>query len=111
MLVFDKSNPDSFDNLTNWIKSLKENADENIPRIIICNKIDLESTIPQTKIKSFMKENNLQIFQSSAKTNVNINEPFDFMVKEVLKTKKSKNDPIIINNNNNNEIMGFGCNC
>jgi len=109
VLVFDISNPDTFDNLKTWIKSLNENAEENIPKIIICNKIDLENNISQSKIKSFMKENNLQIFQSLAKANTNINEPFDNIIKEVLKIKKNKKQAITLNNDSTGGAIG--CNC
>ncbi len=88
---------------------MNENAEENIPKIIICNKIDLEHNISQSKIKSFMKENNLQIFQSSAKTNTNLVEPFDFIIKEVLKIKKNKNQGISLNNDSSGGAVG--CNC
>ena len=108
VLVFDINNPDTFDNLKTWIKSLNENAEENIPKIVICNKIDLEHNISQSKIKSFMKENNLQIFQSSAKTNINIIEPFDCIVKEVLKIKKNKKLSMTLNNDSTGAL---GCNC
>lgn len=109
VLVFDISNSDTFDNLKIWIKSLSENAEENIPKIIICNKIDLEHHVIQSQIKKFMKENNLQIYQTSAKNNTNIIEPFDAIIKEILKTKRGKNNIITLNNDSTDGSMG--CNC
>lgn len=109
VLVFDISNPDTFDNLKNWIKSLHENTAENIPKIIVCNKIDLENIITQSQINSFSKEYNIQIYQSSAKANTNVVEPFDYIIKDVLNHKKNKNNRITLNASN--EGSALGCNC
>ena len=43
MLVYDITNRDSFDSLDNWHEDLLENSPEDVIKIVIGNKIDLNS--------------------------------------------------------------------
>ena len=49
------------------------------------------------------------MFQSSAKNNTNINEPFDYIIKEVLKIKKNHGNSIKISDISKNK--NSYCNC
>ena len=43
LLVFDITNRDSFKDITYWINDLKENGDDNIVKLLVGNKSDIES--------------------------------------------------------------------
>jgi GTPase SAR1 family protein len=42
IIVFDLTNEKSFENLKFWIRQLRLHADENIQKILVGNKCDLE---------------------------------------------------------------------
>lgn len=66
-LVYDVTNKNSFDSLPNWIKFI--NNIENTIIVIVGNKIDLESkrVISYEEGKKFAEENNMDMFEVSAK--------------------------------------------
>jgi GTPase SAR1 family protein len=70
-------------------------VDETKPRVVICNKVDLEKKCSSVNIKQFSKEYKVEVFESSAKTGLNVNEPFMYLIKEVMKVKKQKEKKII----------------
>ena len=41
ILVFDVTDPVSFQNLEYWLRKIKKHADENVEMVLIGNKIDL----------------------------------------------------------------------
>jgi small GTP-binding protein len=91
ILVYDANEPDTFQNLKSWLNSINENTQISIPKVVIANKIDLERKISSYNLKQFSKENKVEVFESSAKTGININEPFTAIIKEVLKNKRERN--------------------
>jgi len=42
MLVYDITNPKSFNNVTNWLRNIDEHASEDVVRVLVGNKVDLE---------------------------------------------------------------------
>ena len=42
LLVFDMTNQSSFDNVRNWVRQIKKNADENVCKMLLANKADLK---------------------------------------------------------------------
>ncbi len=112
ILVFDISNPESFLNLDNWINSIYKQKDEKFPKIIICNKIDLENKVNQLQIKNFSKKYQTTIFQSSVKNSVNIIPAFDQLIKSIIKEKNKKEiDERITLNVNSNFHYDRYCKC
>ncbi|NWZ28747.1 RAB13 protein, partial [Asarcornis scutulata] len=43
ILVYDITDEKSFENIQNWMKSIKENASAGVERLLIGNKCDMES--------------------------------------------------------------------
>lgn len=41
MLVYDVTDPASFDNIRNWMTSLEQNASEGVNKVLVGNKCDL----------------------------------------------------------------------
>ena len=91
-LVFDVTNINSFNSLSNWINNLKTVVDLNTVLLyIIANKIDLgkDRVIKTEQIKNFCKEENLIFFETSAKLNIGINEAFDDITSNYFNKLKS----------------------
>ena len=91
LLVFDKSNKDSFKNIKTWFKDIKEAVDlKQVSIIIVGNKCDLENVDGSMKmIIDFCNQNNLKFSETSAKLDKNIKETFGMLIDEMVK-KDSK---------------------
>ena len=104
LLVFDVTKFETFNVLEEWINSIKNQTSNDIIVVLVGNKIDLNNkVISDDEIKNFANDNKFKYFLTSAATGKNINEVFDYIVKEIykIKSKKKKND----SNNNNNKNL------
>ncbi len=97
--IFSHNSRKSFENITYWIDSIKENIQEinnfkNFPAFLIGNKSDLEHKINDEEIEDFSKENNFSGYiETSAKENLNIDKIFQEMGETLIKIygyKKNK---------------------
>ena len=97
--IFSHNSRKSFENITYWIDSIKENIQEinnfkNFPAFLIGNKSDLEHKINDEEIEDFSKENNFSGYiETSAKENINIDQIFQEMGETLIKIygyKKNK---------------------
>ena len=122
MIVYDVTNQESFENLKNWIQSIKDNMGndflERIPVVIIGNKIDSdEREIKTEDAESFCKQQNYPYFETSAKTGENIDNTIRFLVKKVIdvnsdnKEGNNENGNIKINTEEHNKKEKSGCGC
>ena len=122
MIVYDVTNQESFENLKNWIQSIKDNMGndflERIPVVIIGNKIDSdEREIKTEDAESFSKQQNYPYFETSAKTGENIDNTIRFLVKKVIdvnsdnKEGNNENGNIKINTEEHNKKEKSGCGC
>ncbi len=104
MIVYDVTNAETFENLTIWIKSINEHMGtdtENIPSIVIGNKVDSEEReVKFEEAELFAKKYNYPYFETSAKTGENIDQTIRFLVKEVINKNSGNND-----NNNGNIVI------
>jgi len=122
MIVFDVTNTETYDNLKNWIQSIQNfmgNKMEQIPIIIIGNKIDCEEREVKTEdAESFCKGQNYPYFETSAKTGENIDKTIRFLVKKVIdgNTENNPNEgtgsnSIRISKEELKKKDDGGCNC
>ncbi len=87
LLVYDITNPKTFENVEKWLEDLKANGDENASVILIGNKNDLESerkiTTEQGKEKAeFFK---MAFMETSALNGNNIENAFNQLISDVYK--------------------------
>ena len=85
-LIYDITNRDSFKNLENWLIEIEKNASENVLKILIGNKNDLEDEreIQSDEGKAFANRNGMQFIETSAKMNTNVNEAFETLGKLMI---------------------------
>ena len=97
IIVFDVTNKRSFDDLKMWIDSINSQSKltedlENMPIIIIGNKIDLpKRVIDKETALNFAKEQNLDYYETSAKTGEGIDNAIKELVKKVMVYISKKN--------------------
>lgn len=80
----------SFINLKKWINSVVDSGKADLPIIILVNKYDLESEreIENSEIEKFCSEESVKYFFTSAKDGLNIDESFDSILQDVIKSHK-----------------------
>ena len=90
ILVFDLTQPSSFDSLQNWLKSIEEIAPKDAIIFLVANKCDLgeQRKISSDEIESFSDSRNLFCVEVSAKKGNNITLVFEKMAKELVNKAK-----------------------
>ncbi|XP_062424241.1 ras-related protein Rab-10-like [Rhea pennata] len=89
VLVYDITNLDSFQGITSWMKDIHEKAGDDVDIILLGNKCDKETerVVPKHKGEKLAWEYGIPFFETSAKDNVNIEDAFSTLTKEILEKK------------------------
>ncbi|KAH0791048.1 Rab family GTPase [Histomonas meleagridis] len=107
---------ESFNTIGEWYRQIKNNADEGT-MIALCgnmNDLQLEITHDEVMEKIRTIDENLEYFETSAKTNDGIDAMFETIAEKFLKSNEKENiDPIpdlnLNHTPNNNSKRGFIC--
>ena len=85
ILIYDVTNQLSFDNVSNWINQIKEEASDKVTIFLVGNKIDdVENRKIQTESGKNLAENfQLQFYETSAKTGENVEKTFQALVEKI----------------------------
>uniref|UniRef100_A0A8C7EAT4 small monomeric GTPase n=1 Tax=Nothoprocta perdicaria TaxID=30464 RepID=A0A8C7EAT4_NOTPE len=86
ILVYDITDEKSFENIQNWMKSIKENASAGVERLLIGNKCDMESKrkVQRDDAEKLAREHGIRFFETSAKSSVNVEEAFRTLARDIL---------------------------
>ena len=110
LIVYDITKRESFEELTNWINSVKEiNNNKNVIFGIAANKSDLyeQKVINKKEGEEFAKNNNALFFETSAKDYDSVENVFLTLTKEYLKNKEEEKKPFEnISNSNISSVNG-----
>nr|XP_042135362.1 ras-related protein Rab-13 isoform X1 [Peromyscus maniculatus bairdii] len=90
ILVYDITDEKSFENIQNWMKSIKENASAGVERLLLGNKCDMEAKRKvqkeqANKVRSKLaREHGIRFFETSAKSSMNVDEAFNSLARDIL---------------------------
>ena len=97
IFVFDVTNKESFNNISNWMKDAEENTNAKF-FVLFGNKADMPKEkweINSEEVIKFAKEKNIKYFETSAKNNTGINEGFSYIANEIYDNKDIYNNNMI----------------
>jgi len=86
LLVYDVTDESSFNNIRNWIRNIEQHASDNVNKILIGNKADMNESkraVPPAKGQALADEYGIKFFETSAKTNLNVEEVFFSIAKDI----------------------------
>ena len=115
-LLFDVTKPETFKNVSSWMKDIQNNANRgndssSIIIYLLGNKIDMdEREVDKNEAKNKAEELNMKYCEISCKLNINITEVIYNMVIDCYK-KNTGNTGFSINNKNNNSNVDKGGCC
>ncbi len=92
MVVYDITDPESFNNINTWLIEIEKNANKNVYKFLVGNKCDLEEQrkISYEQGKEFADTYGMKFIETSAKTSSNVNEAFTIMTKEIISQMQDK---------------------
>ncbi|KAK2511987.1 Rab10 [Columba guinea] len=87
MLVYDITNAKSFENISKWLRNIDEHANEDVERMLLGNKCDMEDkrVVPRAKGEQIAREHGIRFFETSAKANINIEKAFLTLAEDILR--------------------------
>ena len=87
ILIYDITNPITFENITHWVSQVREEASKNVVIYLIGNKIDLEEErkVSTEEGEKLAEKLGLPFKETSAFDGTNINETFDDIVERIDK--------------------------
>jgi Ras-related protein Rab-8A len=90
LLVYDVTDESSFTNVRNWMKQIDSNAAENVNRILIGNKCDVEEgrVITYEQGSALAEEFGINFFETSAKQNTNVEKAFQSIARDIVERLK-----------------------
>ena len=92
LLIYDVTDKESFKNLSNWLIEIEKNASKDVLKVLIGNKTDLEEkrVITYNQGKEFADSYGLKYIETSAKKNLNVNEAFETLGRELMQASDDK---------------------
>lgn len=94
VIAYDCTDEDSFNNVTVWLQQAQIHADEDVKKVLIANKCDRpDRKVSVQQGESLARELGLQFFETSAKSNINVLETFQYIAREVRVATDRKSLP------------------
>ncbi|KAL0124618.1 hypothetical protein PUN28_006460 [Cardiocondyla obscurior] len=86
MLVYDITNEKTFENIVKWLRNIDEHANEDVEKMILGNKSDMEEkrVVSTEKGEAIAREHGIRFMETSAKANINIDRAFSELAEAIL---------------------------
>ncbi|XP_033110087.1 ras-related protein Rab-10-like isoform X4 [Anneissia japonica] len=87
MLVYDITQEKTFDNIAKWLRNIQEHANEDVEKMLLGNKCDMDDKrmVSKERGESIARENGIKFMETSAKTNINVETAFMTLAEDILK--------------------------
>ena len=82
IIMFDVTSRISYKNVPNWHRDLTRVC-ENIPIVLVDNKVDMRDRKVKAKTITFHRRRNLAYYDLSAKSNYNFEKPFLYLARKL----------------------------
>ena len=84
-MTYDVTDKDSFRAIDNWMSEVEKHASDNVSRILVGNKCDLEESrqVTTDEGKELADHYNIRFLETSAKESSNVEDAFTLMTKEI----------------------------
>lgn len=94
MLVYDITSPKTFDNIAKWLRYIDEHANEDVEKMILGNKYDMEDKrmVSRDRGEAVAREHGIRFLETSAKADINIDAAFKELAEAIL-NKQSQSQP------------------
>merc|ERR1712093_142351 len=83
IIMFDVTSRITYKNVPNWHRDLVRVC-ENIPIVLVGNKVDVKDRKVKAKAITFHRKKNLQYYDISAKSNYNFEKPFLWLARKLV---------------------------
>ncbi|KAJ6817858.1 ras-related protein RABA2a-like [Iris pallida] len=97
LLVYDVTKPTTFENVSRWLKELRDHADSNIVIMLIGNKTDLKHlrAVASEDAQGYAEKEGLSFIETSALEATNVESAFQVILAEIYRTisKKTLSSP------------------
>ena len=94
LVFYDITNENSFQNLKEWVKSIKEECGGHMQMILIGSKSDLadKRVVRRDEAEAYAKEQKIEYMESSSKTGENVQEAIISLCEKILKKEELEKD-------------------
>ncbi|CAN6165475.1 unnamed protein product, partial [Urochloa humidicola] len=85
LLVYDVTDESSFNNIRSWIRNIEQHASDNVNKILVGNKVDMDSkrVVSTAQGQKLADEYGIKFFETSAKTNQNVEQVFFTIARDI----------------------------
>ncbi|KAG5229354.1 ras-related protein [Salix suchowensis] len=92
LLVYDVTKPTTFENVSRWLKELRDHADSNIVIMLIGNKTDLKHlrAVATEDAQSYAEKEGLAFIETSALEATNVEKAFQTILSEIYRIISKK---------------------
>jgi GTP-binding nuclear protein Ran len=87
IIMFDVTSRLTYKNVPNWHRDIVRVC-ENIPIVILGNKVDIKDRKVKAKNITFHRKKNLQYYDISARSNYNFEKPFLYLAKKLVSDQR-----------------------
>lgn len=111
IVVYDVTNGESFANVKRWLQEIESNCDV-VNKVLVGNKNDDpgRKVVITEDAQRFANQMDIQLFETSAKDNLNVEEMFLAITEQVLRHKKQTQKQVQSDQNNDTVNLRKGAN-
>lgn len=86
LLVYDVTNENSFLNISKWLRKIDEHANEDVERMLVGNKCDMEQErkVARARGEQLAQNHGIRFLETSALSNLNVERAFMELTQDIL---------------------------